>query len=487
MSAQLLCVDSFLLLSNHTSSQCKSSLRYKMEYEKYVNDSRIPCKYGSKCYQKNPLHHEKYKHPPQKANPRKDRQHTQPRKKRKVEETNTKEQSNKKDLPVEDDADTSTETVDNCISGSESSESNEDTVCSDQMSDATSTESISDNNTESKDTRVSPHEKPDLKWQGIKTNTDAKEDEQTGKYKKFIKEKFFIELPQDFYAFWEFCKKLNSKNPLDALNGIHLKLVGPFDALAGKFDNIKKSDDDYLIHWRYFRDPPEFLTILKGNDKTGHHMGYFRDSSDEVPVVLASNESEKDGVFTIMGGNIFAAVRFYIENLKKIADPFMKMNIPKIEAQINKEAEKLSLDMSKKTKAIAARERKIVSRTMNKIGLVVPYDKKTQLGYRELAMNNKELKNVLDKLQDCLPEQREKYLSDLQPVLTYASIAADECDFGTGIELGWNLICHGIDSLNSTALQYLTSNYRLLNREAFAKIAEAHMKNRRKGCKLSVL
>lgn len=25
-------------------------------------DSRLPCKYGAKCYQKNPVHHEKYRH-----------------------------------------------------------------------------------------------------------------------------------------------------------------------------------------------------------------------------------------------------------------------------------------------------------------------------------------------------------------------------------------------------------------------------------------
>lgn len=35
-------------------------------YNKYVTDSRIPCKYGIKCYQKNPVHHQKYKHPPDK-------------------------------------------------------------------------------------------------------------------------------------------------------------------------------------------------------------------------------------------------------------------------------------------------------------------------------------------------------------------------------------------------------------------------------------
>lgn len=30
----------------------------------YASDPRVPCKYGVKCYQKNPIHNEKYKHPP---------------------------------------------------------------------------------------------------------------------------------------------------------------------------------------------------------------------------------------------------------------------------------------------------------------------------------------------------------------------------------------------------------------------------------------
>jgi hypothetical protein len=35
------------------------------EREKYEEDSRTPCKYGVKCYQKNAAHLSKYKHPPQ--------------------------------------------------------------------------------------------------------------------------------------------------------------------------------------------------------------------------------------------------------------------------------------------------------------------------------------------------------------------------------------------------------------------------------------
>lgn len=79
--------------------------------------------------------------------------------------------------------------------------------------------------------------------------------------------------------------------------------------ILGKFDNNKKSTSECLIHWRYFRDPPEFQTVLKGDDKFGYHIGYFRDLPDDVPAFLCSNQSTKDGVLTPMGGNIFAAVK----------------------------------------------------------------------------------------------------------------------------------------------------------------------------------
>lgn len=33
-------------------------------YKNYLKDTRITCKYGEKCYQKNVAHLNKYKHPP---------------------------------------------------------------------------------------------------------------------------------------------------------------------------------------------------------------------------------------------------------------------------------------------------------------------------------------------------------------------------------------------------------------------------------------
>ena len=56
-----------------------------------------------------------------------------------------------------------------------------------------------------------------------------------------------------------------------------LNLVGPYDVLSGAYDDIEDSNiTSYHLHWRYFYDPPEFLTVIRGDDKTGYHMGYYR-------------------------------------------------------------------------------------------------------------------------------------------------------------------------------------------------------------------
>lgn len=68
--------------------------------------------------------------------------------------------------------------------------------------------------------------------------------------------------------------------------------------------------------------------------------------------------------------------------------------------------------------------------------------------------------------------EKDKILSELQPVITYASIAVDECDFGTGLEIGINLFCSGLPELEPSALSSLVSTYSLLKRDAFSKIIQ---------------
>lgn len=58
---------------------------------------------------------------------------------------------------------------------------------------------------------------------------------------------------------------------------LDLHLVGPYDVLAGKKDRKNgKRKPNYLRHWRYYYDPPEMLTIVKGDDQSQFHLGYYR-------------------------------------------------------------------------------------------------------------------------------------------------------------------------------------------------------------------
>ena len=78
-------------------------------------------------------------------------------------------------------------------------------------------------------------------------------------------------------------------------------------------------------------------------------------------------------------------------------------------------------------------------------------------------------------------------MTGIDEVVRLAVIAADEHDFGTCLEFGHDLFSSGIPSVHGVALQMLGSAYNLLNRQKFLKIAEAHLKDRKKGCDLSVV
>lgn len=64
---------------------------------------------------------------------------------------------------------------------------------------------------------------------------DESDIDKISKYKDFIKEHFLVNMPTNFFNFWDFCKKLKSSNPQEAIKEIGLILVGPFDVLAGQF------------------------------------------------------------------------------------------------------------------------------------------------------------------------------------------------------------------------------------------------------------
>lgn len=189
------------------------------EWNAYSKDPRIACKYGLKCYQKNPQHHITYKHPPQNIK-RKNRRQNLDSKRFKPSDVEMSPEKNK-------DASVHTE------------DKNQDE--SDVAVSSTKEENKTILPEADKDNTIILPEKL--------TNHDKDADQQ------IFKELFLVEMPPDFFQFY---KCLESEQDLEkTLASVNLQLIGPYDLLMGKLP-VLDDKDLYLIHWRFFFDPPEF-------------------------------------------------------------------------------------------------------------------------------------------------------------------------------------------------------------------------------------
>ncbi|KAM4710022.1 histone PARylation factor 1 isoform 2-T2 [Discoglossus pictus] len=291
-------------------------------------------------------------------------------------------------------------------------------------------------------------------------------------------------MPEDFYQFWDFCAEINPEAPYDALKpSLGLQLVGPYDILSSKHKSVKTSVEiNYNLHWRFFYDPPEFQTVLVGDIKTQFHMGYFRDSPEDLPVFVGSNEASKGCTITQLGDNVFAAVKqFASKILKEARDKRPSTIIKDLVEKLTDTAKTLGYSLDQKSDSMKKREKKVVTKSFHGAGLVVPVDKKTDVGYRELPETDGNLKRICKGIVEApSDDKRIKAFAPIQEIITFVQFANDECDYGMGYELGIDLFCYGSHYFHKVVGQLLPLAYNLLKRNRFAEIIESHLANRSK-------
>ena len=128
------------------------------------------------------------------------------------------------------------------------------------------------------------------------------------------------------------------------------------------------------------------------------------------------------------------------------------------------------------------RDRLKVAVSFHGAGIVVPYNKQTEVGYREIPETNASLKKILKNVVEAdTDSDLDKALDVLQEIVTNVQFANDEGDPGMGLELGIDLLCHGGERLHNTIKHLLGVAYELLNREDFALIVNSHLQRREKG------
>uniref|UniRef100_A0A8C6FT71 Histone PARylation factor 1 n=1 Tax=Moschus moschiferus TaxID=68415 RepID=A0A8C6FT71_MOSMO len=266
--------------------------------------------------------------------------------------------------------------------------------------------------------------------------------------RKEVENHYRLPLPEDFYHFWRFCEGLDPEQPADSLSAsLGLRLVGPYDILAGKHKIKKKSASlNFNLHWRFYYDPPEFQTIIIGDSKTQFHMGYFR--------------------------------LFLMKKLKEATDKKETSLLKTIDEKLTEAARELGLSLEQRTVRMKQRDKKVVTKTFHGAGLVVPVDK-NDVGYRELPETDASLRRICRTIVEAPSDaDRLQAFAPIQEMMTYVQFANDECDYGMGLELGLDLFCYGSHYFHKVAGQLLPLAYNLLKRNLFAETVEAHLAHR---------
>ncbi len=130
--------------------------------------------------------------------------------------------------------------------------------------------------------------------------------------RQLLRDLYGFDFPEDLFRFWAFANKLRPLEPLNALlEPLGIQLVGPFDVLAGRCD-LHRPRLSMLLHWRYHEDPPEFFTVLAGEEE-GLHWGYYLDDPLTSPPSVASYFAREEFDLSSDGDSLFEAVRLHLE------------------------------------------------------------------------------------------------------------------------------------------------------------------------------
>ncbi|KAG7276772.1 hypothetical protein CRUP_001913, partial [Coryphaenoides rupestris] len=241
----------------------------------------------------------------------------------------------------------------------------------------------------------------------------------------------------------------------DALmDTLGLRLVGPFDVLAGAHTASQNPQQNLHLHWR--------------------------DTPDSLPSFVGENEAKKGCGITQLGDNVFAAVLlFLIRKRKERGGQKVKGDsLENLESKLRGRADTLGLSLEQKTKDMKLRDKKVVTKTFHGAGIVVPVDK-NDVGYRELPETDAGLKRICKAIAEARSdEERVKAFGPLQEMITFVQFANDECDYGMGYELGIDLFCYGSHYFYKVIRQLLPMAYNLLKRNLFGEILEAHLASR---------
>ncbi len=292
-----------------------------------------------------------------------------------------------------------------------------------------------------------------------------------------LRELYGLDFPDDLFRFWEFATRLRPLEPLLALSEpLGIRLVGPFEVLAGRFDR-RTPRYSILLHWRYHDDPPEFFTALAGGEE-GLHWGYYLDDPAAGPGCVAHYYTGDDFEMSTDGDTLFEAARLHLEYVYQdcldsrdeeeadaAAYEARAHELEKLRGQFLPHATadrpEVGGEYTDLYDGLSARSAHVVARTMEGMGVVVP-----RKAYRPLSLSDKKLWARLrkDKGPEEVVEEARQALRDGFP--------------GTALKLGKDLWATTGKRRTGYALELLEAAYGALGREALLRVLKEHREHR---------
>lgn len=104
--------------------------------------------------------------------------------------------------------------------------------------------------------------------------------------------------------------------------------------------------------------------------------------------------------------------------------PFNRSGLPAIKKSMNEWMQKHNINHSSFSQNLKERNRNVVCKTFHRAGIIVPYDRKTQIGYRELVESETNLKRIIGNLQSANGDSNSisNIMDKLLPLITAANI-----------------------------------------------------------------
>lgn len=143
------------------------------------------------------------------------------------------------------------------------------------------------------------------------------------KSNQLVKHTLGIALPADFEAFYQLVQQLEDQGL--ALNEypLNIELVGPFALFDEEPSEEEPSD---LWSGRFFNDPPEFITVLRG-EPDGLHWGYWFDVPGQERPVVASYYHNDAFIISEDGLDLFSALAAHLADVRRTMTEYLHEDV----------------------------------------------------------------------------------------------------------------------------------------------------------------